>query len=410
MEVNPLLFLEMILAMIAVYLGVISSYLLLITAGSFLLRKKTDTSAAPLRIAVLSPAYNEELQIEGTVARILASDYPRERFDVFVIADNCTDTTAQRARAAGATVFERKDPVLRGKGQALDWCLQTHRNTLAKYDAIALVDADGIVDSRFLAEVSASLSHPDVKVVQGWYGVSNPEAGWRAALTWAGFALINGLRPAGRCYWGGTADIKGSGMAFHSGLLLAYGWPAYSIVEDIEFSTRLLLDGILVYFNPDASVISEMPTTKQQAEPQRRRWEGGRLQTVRAYAPPLLKAFARTPRWRYLDMLLELCVPPLSLLVLVEIVGVIVALFVGWPWAVVFGLYLAATAGYVGAGLYQRRAPKEVWLGLLAVPLFLVWKIPLYLRLLTGKKQETWERTRRIAEAKREQNKNRPAQ
>lgn len=404
-----MVFLEMILAMIAVYLGVISGYLLLIAAGSFLFRKKADPSAAPLRIAVLSPAHNEELQIEGTVARILASDYPREKFDLFVIADNCTDTTAQRARAAGATVFERKDPLLRGKGQALDWCLKTHRSLLAKYDAIALVDADGIVDSRFLAEMSASLSHPDVKVVQGWYGVSNPEAGWRAALTWAGFALINGLRPAGRCHWGGTADIKGCGMAFRSDLLLAYGWPAYSIVEDIEFSTRLLLDGILVAFNPDAAVISEMPTTKQQAEPQRRRWEGGRLQTVRAYAPPLLKAFVHSPRWRYLDMLLELCVPPLSLLVLVEIVCAAIALFAGGPWAVVFASYFIATALYVAAGLYQRRAPKEVWLGLLAVPLFLVWKIPLYLRLLTGRKQETWERTQRIAETKREQEKNRPA-
>jgi cellulose synthase/poly-beta-1,6-N-acetylglucosamine synthase-like glycosyltransferase len=400
----PFLFaIAILLILPALYLGVISGYLILVTAGSLLLRKQVDSTAEPLRIAVLSPAHNEELQIEATLAQMFASEYPREKFDVFVIADNCSDATAVRARAAGATAFERTDKVLRGKGQALDWCVKTHKDTFAKYDAVALVDADGIVDPRFLAEISASLSHPDVKVVQAWYGVSNPDAGWRTALTWAGFALINGLRPAGRTHWGGTADIKGSGMAFRSEVLLSYGWPAYSIVEDIEFSLRLLLDGILVHFNPDAAVISEMPTTKAQAEPQRRRWEGGRLQTVRTYAPPLLRAFARSPRWRFLDMLLELCVPPLSLLVFMELACMIAAAFVSWPYFAMFASFFAVTCLYVITGLRQRNAPREVWLGLLAVPLFLLWKIPFYLRLFTGKKQEEWERTKRLAEVEREE-------
>ncbi|NUM56060.1 MAG: glycosyltransferase family 2 protein [Candidatus Hydrogenedentes bacterium] len=391
------------LAVAALYLGVISAYLLLLTIGSYLWSKKVDATAPPLRIAVLCPAHNEELQIENTVAQLLASDYASDRFDVFVIADNCTDATAKRARKSGATVFERTDKVLRGKGQALDWCLKSHADAFRGYDAIMLVDADATVNSRFLAEVSASLSHPDVRVVQAWNGVSNPDAGWRTALTWAGFALINGLRPAGRSYWGGTADIKGCGMAFRSDVLLSYGWPAYSIVEDIEFSIRLLIDGILVYFNPDAAVISEMPTTTAQAEPQRRRWESGRLQTVITYAPLLLRAFARSPRWRYIDMLLELCVPPLSLLVFLELACVVAAMFAGWQWVVAFALCLAATGVYVVAGLRQRNAPREVWMGLLAVPLFLFWKIPFYLRLVTGRKQEAWERTKRIAEVEREQ-------
>lgn len=395
--------LAVFLAIFAVYLGAISLYLLFITVGALLLAKKVAEDAAPMRIAVLCPAHNEELQIEETIARLHASDYPRERFDIFVIADNCTDATSKRARKAGATVFERSDRVLRGKGQALDWCLKTHADAFKGYDAIALVDADGIVDPGFLREVSASLSHPEVKVVQGWYGVSNPDAGWRTALTWAGFALINGLRPAGRSHWGGTADIKGCGMAFRSEVLLSYGWPAYSIVEDIEFSIRLLFDGILVHFNPDAAVISEMPTSKAQAEPQRRRWESGRLQTVLTYAPPLLRAFIRSPRWRYVDMLLELCVPPLSLLVILELACMLTSVFAGWQWFSLFANCFVATAIYVYTGLKQRNAPRAVWTGLLAVPLFLFWKVPFYARLLTGKKQEAWERTKRLAEVEREQ-------
>ncbi|HRI88254.1 MAG TPA: glycosyltransferase family 2 protein [Candidatus Hydrogenedentes bacterium] len=397
---------NVLMALPALGLGIISGYLLLLVVGSFFMRKKADYNAQPLRFAILTPAHNEELQIGNTVSRIYASDYPRDRFHSFVIADNCSDATAQNARDAGATVFERHDLTLRGKGQALDWCLKTNRDVLSQYDAIALVDADTSMHPRFLAELSASLSHPDVRVVQAWNGVSNPEANWRTALTWAGFALINGLRPAGRSFWGGTADIKGNGMAFRSEVLLGYGWPAHSIVEDIEFSVRLLLDDIRVYCNHDAIVISEMPTTQQQAEPQRKRWESGRVQTLRNFAPPLLRALVRRPRWRYLDMLLELCVPPLSLFVFAQVamlgVALVSGLFLGWHWVIVFGTYFAITILYVVAGLYQRNAPREVWVGLLAVPMFLLWKIPFYARLLFGKKQQTWERTQRLAEVERE--------
>jgi len=387
-----------VLAVPALYLGTVSAYLLLLTAGSYRYRKTTDPNAAPLRIAVLTPAHNEERQIGAVIERVFVSDYPRDRFDVFVIADNCTDSTARCAKRAGAFVFERTDKLLRGKGQALDWCLKKHYHSFMGYDAVALVDADTMVSPQFLAEVSASLSHPDVQVMQGWYGVSNPDAGWRTALTWAGFALINGLRPAGRCHWGGTADIKGSGMAFRTQTLLEYGWPANSLVEDIDFSIRLLYDGIRVYFNPDAAVISEMPTLAAHADSQRRRWESGRLQTVLTYAPPMLSAFVRSLRWRYLDMVLELCVPPLSLLVFFELVCLAVSPVAGWKWSAFFIACIASTTYYVVAGLRQRNAPRTVWMGLLAVPLFLIWKVPFYLRLMIGKKQDRWERTKRAAE------------
>lgn len=400
-EDRALTWIDALLLIAAIGTGVIAAYLLLLTIGSFLLRKRTADGGKPLRIAVVCPAHNEELQIASTVEQILASDFPRDCFDVYVIADNCSDATAARAREAGATAFERHDLSLRGKGQAIDWLLKTQRPLLEHYDAIALVDADTLVDRRFLREVSESLSHPEVQVVQGWHGVSNPEANWRTALTYAAFALVNGLRPAGRSFWGGTSDLKGNGMAFRARLLLEYGWPAHSIVEDIEFSNRLLLDGVLVRYNPDAIVISEMPTGTKQAEPQRRRWERGRMQTIRDYAPMLLWTFLRSPRWRYLDALLELCTPPLSLLVFGQTVLVIVALLVDWRWAMVFGAYLLVTVLYVISGLVQRRAPRSVWLGLLAVPLFLLWKIPFYLRLFFGKKQEGWERTRRAAEIER---------
>lgn len=382
----------------ALALGTIAGYLLLVTAAAFLLRKKTIPNAAPLRIALVMPAYNEELQIGACVRRALEADYPRDRFGVFVIADNCDDRTAAEARDAGATAFERHQPELRGKGQAIDWFLRAHADQLNEFDGIALVDADTQVAPSFLKEISASLAHPKVRVVQGYHGVSNPEANWRTALAYAGFALVNGLRPAGRSCLGGTSDLKGNGMAFETGLLLAYGWPAHSIVEDIEFSTRLLLDGIVVHFNPDAVVLSEMPVTQAQAEPQRRRWEGGRWQIIETYGPSLIRAFLKTPRWRYFDAILDLLVPPLSLLVLAQVAALILALVLNPSWAPVFICTSAGAVLYVVAGLYRVGAPATVWRGLLLTPLFLLWKIPFYLRLARSPRPAGWDRTQRQAE------------
>lgn len=393
---------DVALGVAALYLGVIALYLVSVTAAAFILRKKAIPNASPLRVAMVMPAHNEELQIGHCVRCALEAEYPRDRFSVFVIADNCDDKTAQEARAAGAEAFERHEPDLRGKGQAIDWFLRNQADRLRDYDAIALVDADTQVDPFFLAEVSASLVHPAVSVVQGYHGVSNPDANWRTALTYAGFALVNGLRPAGRSCLGGTADLKGNGMGFRTGLLLDYGWPAHSIVEDIELSSRLLLDDVLVHFNPDAVVISEMPTSRTQAEPQRRRWESGRLDTIRNYVPALAKAFARRPRWRYLDAILELLVPPLTILVMLQAVCLVVSCLIRPAWTPVFLLSSGATVFYVIAGLYKMRAPGEVWRGLLLAPVFLAWKIPFYFRLARSKKPGGWERTQRQAEVERD--------
>ena len=106
--------------------AIFSVYLLILTAAAWALRVDGSESTSALTIAVVVPAHNEELQIAATVRAILGSDYPPEQRRVLVIADNCTDRTAQAAQAAGALVFERSNLVERGKGQALDWFFRNH--------------------------------------------------------------------------------------------------------------------------------------------------------------------------------------------------------------------------------------------------------------------------------------------
>ncbi len=376
--------------------GLFTLYLLLLTGAAFGFSKKVGLRPEPPpRIAVVIPAHNEEAGIAATVASVRRCRYPTSAFEVIVIADNCTDRTAAVAQAAGATVYVRTEPTRRGKGQALDWFLRQWGEASEAYAITALIDADTIVAPDFLWEIAASLSHADVQVVQGFYGVANPEENWRTALTTAALCVFHHLRPAGRNRLGGSAGLKGNGMAFRTALLRQYGWPAQSIVEDLEFSLQLLRDHILVHYNPDAAVYGEMARTRHQAEVQRRRWEGGRWQMVRTYAPLLLRQWWQERRLALLDGFLDLATPPLALLVAATAGLWLVGLLCYPGYAFLPGWCLLGLAVYVMAGLWLRKAPLRVWLSLAAAPFFILWKLPIHLASLLRRQATVWQRTPR---------------
>jgi len=391
--------LELITKILLVGLCLPLGYLLATTIAASRFRKKNSRVCDPLHLGVLIPAHNEAAGIGPTIKAVRACDYPPDHLEILVIADNCTDRTAAEARKAGALVFERHDPDQRGKGQALDWFLMNHKQHYRHLDAITIIDADVVPDSAFLQEISASLSHPEVQVVQGYNGVSNACAGWRPALCDAAFNVFNHLRMAGAAYLSGTAVLKGLGMGFRTPLLMQYGWPAHSVVEDMEFTLLLLRDGINVHYNPDAVVRSEMVTTGGGAASQRSRWEGGRFFLIRRMAPSLIRLWISSFESRYLYALFELAIPPLSLLVLGMALATLSAAIWCPDWIVLAGAQWLILALYVASGQIQRRAPLTTWLYLGAAPFFVLWKIPLYVKMLLCRQSGHWVRTQREAES-----------
>jgi len=163
----------------------------------------------------------------------------------------------------------------------------------------------------------------------------------------------------------------------------------------------LLQDGILVHFNPDAIVYGEMAAGKEQAETQRKRWEGGRFGLFRRFAPALLGRFLRGGGPSFLDAFMELFTPPLSQLVMGQLLLLVAALFILPGSAVVWGAGLLGIVIYVLSGLILGRAPFFVWRSLFCAPLFILWKIPVFLRSVLKRGGDTWERTERQAEVAR---------
>ena len=379
-----------------------AGYLLLNTISAYFFQKDLPAENRLLTIAVLIPAHNEEDGIVHTIKDILACDYPKGLINIFVVADNCTDSTAQQAGNAGALVFERFDNINRGKGQALDWFLKNSMESYNDSDIITIIDADSSPDRNYFREISATLSNNDIYALQGFHGVNNPTAGWRPALSEAAFNVFNHLRMAGAVSLSKTCVLRGNGMAFRTELLKKYGWPCHSIVEDIEFTIRLLVDGITVHYNPDAIVRSEMVTSAKSASTQRNRWEGGRFMLVRSMTGPLLNLFRSTGQVHYLYALAELAVPPLSLLVMLFSLATGGALLMNLePWFFLAISFWVIILFYVISGQIQRRAPLSTWLYLAAAPLYVLWKIPLYGAMIVQKNISPWIRTSRESEHKK---------
>ena len=383
-------------------LAISSGYLLMLLAAA---ARRTEvqvqaTDSGPprrSRLVVLVPAHNEQHTIDSAVRSLLRCRYPQANRRVIVIADNCDDRTQHQARAAGAETWERFDPSRRGKGFALAWALERLHADDAEFDAVVAVDADCTASRNLLSAIDTRL-RGGADALQVNYVAANPESSNAAALRFAGFALVNTVRFLGKQRLGLSCGLVGTGMAFSRDLLEREAWRDVGLVEDGEYHMRLVLAGERSEFVHEASVSSPMPTALGSSAEER--WEQGRLDLIRRWAPRLvLSGLARRDLVR-LHSGLECLVPPQSLIAAAGLGSVAARLLLGPRRLALFPLAsLVAQAVFVLGGLRLVRAPGAVYRALLLAPALILSKSLLYVRLLCGRGPSTWVRTARDADA-----------
>lgn len=371
-------------------------------------------NGSELRLTVLIPAHDEELVIAATLESLRTQDYPHHKFDVVVIADNCSDATALIAVTAGARVLQRLDPNRRGKGYALQWALAKLLAERDAADAYVIVDADTWVLPDFLRQMAQRLmTQRDSRgccALQGRYGVLNVRAGWRTAMMAGALELVNHIRPLALDRMGLTAGLKGNGMAFTREVLERAPWSGRSVTEDVDYGLDLLLHhGIRVGYVPEAVVMAQMPVTGEQAASQRNRWEGGRFRLLRERTMELMVAAVRRRDPALGLTALELLVPPLAELAL--LLGVWCLIIVAGEatrslpyaraWLLVCALCGGGLLGHIVGGWRIAEAPSAVYFALLKAPAYLFWKLALKVRRLVGGSFRgsgtvEWVRTTRI--------------
>lgn len=396
--------LHLLLLGIELALAVPLAYLVLLSVAALVadwrLRRrrpgnKTSSSGLP-HIAILIPAHNEEAGIAAVVESTAALEYPQDRYATIVVADNCADDTASKARSAGADVYERSSTFERAKGYALRWLLEQLESEGRRFDAYFIVDADSRLSPNTLSAMAAALERGAL-VAQAQYRVLNSNDAWTAGIRAVAIALFNHLRPLGRTCFGWSAGLKGNGMCFSRVVFERFGWGSYSLAEDAEYHIQLIDAGISVTYVPEAIVSAEMPVTLGQARTQQARWERGRIELARAYAGKLITGFLRTGQSARLDVAMEIALPPLSLVVGAVLGCVVAAALLRWEPGLWFALGLCvALVLHVVVGAALARLSARAYLSLLRAPLYIAWKCWVYIAALMGRGRGPWVRTQRV--------------
>jgi len=386
---------QIILALVAIYFFILGI--------SGLVQFRTPSLYKPKkRFSVIIPAHNEELVIGPLIDNLTSLDYPKDLYDVFVIADNCNDSTAIIAREHGALVYERTNMEQKGKGYALEWFFAKLYNSPRKYDAVVIFDADNLVHSDFLKHMNNRLCD-GAKIVQGYIDAKNPQDTWVTASFAMSFWVANRMLQKARYNLGLSNYLGGTGMVISLDVLRKIGWGATSLTEDLEFSLKALLSGYKTTWAHEAIVYDEKPLTFKQACKQRKRWALGHVELFRTYTFLLIKEAIRKRSVVLLDSTM-LAIQPL-LVVFMGLFTVIgfVDLFIAniytpvfkyiWPpllWELVSVLQLI----YPFLVMWMDHLPRKVfkWM-FIHFPIFVYSWVPIVFFCFFGSTRVSWSHT-----------------
>ena len=295
------------------------AYQLVFVLIRFFVKDKKHTAKKQHKFAVLISARNESSVIANLLESIHAQHYPKELLDIIVVADNCTDNTADIARQHGATVYERFNHNQVGKGYALDYAFSQIEKSVGidHYEGYFVFDADNILDENFVAEMN-NVFDEGYNVLTSYRNSKNYDSNWISA----GYALwflreskyLNGARMI--CH--SSCAISGTGFLVSSKIIQKnHGWKHHLLTEDIEFSVDSIVHGEVIGYCENAILYDEQPIRFKEAWNQRLRWAKGFYQVFANYGKNLIKGCFTGRRFQCYDMLMTIA--PATLLTLLTV-------------------------------------------------------------------------------------------
>lgn len=349
---------------------------------------------AQLKYAVLISAKNEENVIGNLVRSILSQDYPKELFEVFVVADNCDDNTAQAARDAGATVYERFSKTERGKGFALrdlyNWLNRDYG--WDSFDGYMVFDADNLLSTNYITEMNKVFSN-GYKICTSYRNSKNYGSNWLTAATGIWFLREARHLNHARMILNVSCMVSGTGYVVHKDIVKRNnGWKFFLLTEDVEFSVDSILHGEKIGYCESAVFYDEQPTGFSDSFNQRLRWAKGFYQVLYKNFKGLMKGLFTRFDFTYFDSLITLA-PGHIFLAGCASVALLTAAKVGFDstaftieiLTLVWPLLISAYASFCALGFFVLITeykkiyckPSRSFLLLLAFPIFMITYIPI---------------------------------
>lgn len=366
--------------------------------------EELGVSSIPSFVVVV-PAHDEQAGIEATLTDLKSQldSCEADRGRIVVVADNCTDGTADVARAAGVEVLERQDPERRGKGFAIAFALDALAE--APPEVVVIVDADCRFETRGGLRTLVGTTQARQRPVQSRYLLTPPpDPSPKTRVSAFAVVFKNAVRTRGMGVLGLPVPLLGSGMAFPWAQLRAAPATEGYLVEDMLIGIELAKMGTPPAFLESVVVSSPLPTGEDASSRQRRRWEHGHLETIKKNGIPTLVQGVRTRSVALSAMALDLVVPPLALF-LAGLSGLVLLTAI-WSF---FGSdvplnlsLLAFLAVFLGTGMGwlkfgQKVLPPSDFGHVLR---YVMWKLPLYRTFFEKGSHGSWERTARDGESK----------
>ena len=360
------------------------------------------------RFMAIIPAHNEEAVIENLIESLKNQTYNKDLYDIYVIADNCTDNTARIARDAGAIVYERFDETKKTKGYALNWFLQQKIKENAPYDAFFIFDADNIVDKNFIKNMNKKLCQGE-DVVQGYRDIKNPSDNWITA----GYAIfywqMHRFYHLARYNLGLSPLLNGTGFMVKFDVIKPQGWDTETLTEDIEFSLKRIIKGKKLGWATDAIVYDEQPTGFKQSWSQRSRWTVGHIQCIKKYTKDLAIAAKENKKMINIDGLLYIVGSIPMFIITIGLLFTNFLMYVGdgmtqaelieniMRYLIPTFLFPIGTA--VIAMFLDKRPIKPMLKGLACYPLFMGSWLLINFKCLF-KRETTWEKINHVRDIK----------
>lgn len=338
------------------------------------------------RFAVIISARNERNVIGQLLDSLMAQNYPKESYDIYVIADNCTDDTAQVAREHGALVYERFNDKLKGKGYALQWLFEIidQEKPRGYYDAYGIFDADNLVDKNYLAFVNQRLN-AGAKITTGYRDSKNPSDSWVSGAYSIYFWVFCRFFLQPRTRLGLSGIVGGTGFVFRSELIADTGWKTKTMTEDIEFSLMQILKGNKVEFVREAVYYDEQPTTFAVSNRQRYRWALGNIQCIHHFLGKYFLGIFSRNFFQNLDMFIfMMALPSAAIGAIHACLGAAIQYMGQAHWYEIVLMEIGTLLSWVSimwlqgllTVLLEGKSLRQVWKGVLGWPIFLLtWTI-----------------------------------
>lgn len=360
------------------------------------------------RFMAIIPAHNEEAVVANLVESLKNQNYPKELYDIYVIADNCTDKTAQVAKEAGAIVFERFDENKKTKGYALQWFLAQKIEEDAPYDAFCVFDADNIADKNFLKAMNKKLCQGE-NVVQGYRDIKNPTDNWITAGYAIFYWTMNRFYHLARYNLGLSPLLNGTGFMVRFDVIKPTGWDTKTLTEDIEFSLKNIIEGRKLGWATDAIVYDEQPTGFKQSWSQRSRWTVGHIQCMKEYTGMLAAAVKEKKTLMNFDGLLYILgsIPMFVLTLILIIMNFIVFAAKGMTLAelginilrYLIPTFILPILTAILIMMLDKKPIRPMLKGLLFYPLFLGSWLLINFKCLF-KRETSWEKIEHVRDIK----------